>query len=84
MPRYLSVALLAGTLAASALSPAIAQPWTLSASPGGITMRWYSDTSNEPQAHVRAGAYCSEMGRVARLGAIEEDGSAVIARYRCF
>ena len=84
MPRVLSAISLAGAVLLSAYGPAVAQPWTLSSSPGGITMRWYSDTNNEAQAHGIAGAYCSEMGRAAGLAAIEKDGSAVIAHYRCF
>ena len=84
MPRYLFAALLALAMTASILSPAGAQPWALSSSPAGITMRWYSDSNDEAQAHGLAGAYCSEMGRAVRLAAIERDGSAVIAHYRCF
>jgi hypothetical protein len=84
IPRTLFAAAFTGTLTLSALAPARAQPWTLSSSPAGIAMRWYSDTNDEAQAHGIAGAYCSEMGRVVRLGAIEQDGSAVIAHYRCF
>ena len=84
MPRYLFAAFLAGAMTPLMLSPAAAQPWTLSSSPNGITMRWYSDTNDEAQAHVMAGAYCTATGRGARLAAIEEDGSAVVAHYRCF
>jgi hypothetical protein len=84
MPRTLFAAALAGAVLLSTLGPAVAQPWTLSSSAGGITMRWYSDTNDEAQAHGIAGAYCSEMGRATQLAGIEKDGSAIIAHYRCF
>jgi hypothetical protein len=84
MLRYLSVVFLAGAMTTLALGPAVAQPWTLSRSSNGITMRWYSDTNDEAQAHGIAGAYCGATGRGVRLAGIEKDGSAVVARYRCF
>lgn len=84
MPRYLSAAFLAGAMTTLTLAPAVAQPWTLSSSPDGVTMRWYSDSNDEAQAHVMAGTYCGATGRTVRLAAIEADGSAVIAHYRCF
>ena len=84
MARWLSAAFLAGAMTALTLGPAAAQPWTLSSSPNGITMRWYSDRNEEAQAHAMAGAYCTATGRGVRLAAIEEDGSAVVAHYRCF
>ena len=84
MLRYLAAAFLASATTMSALDPAIAQPWALASSPNGITMRWYSDTNDEAQAHGVAGAYCGQMGRGAALAGIEKDGSAVVAHYRCF
>jgi hypothetical protein len=59
------------------------EPWTLSRSPDAITLRWYSDASDEARARGAAGAYCTQAGRSVELGAIQRDGSAVIANYRC-
>ena len=84
MPRCLFVAFLAGAMTTLALGSAVAQPWPLSSSSDGITMRWYGDTNDETQARAMAGAYCTATGRGVRLAAIEEDGSAVVARYHCF
>jgi len=83
MSRVRCALLLAAAAMVTSAIPAIAQPWTLSASRSGITLRWYADTSDEAQAHGVAGAYCGAIGRAVQLAAIERDGSAVIAHYRC-
>ncbi|MGE5271134.1 MAG: hypothetical protein ACM3JG_15845 [Thiohalocapsa sp.] len=74
----------AAALIALSVAPAVAQPWVLSRSPDAIRMRWYGDTTSEAQARGLAGAYCGASGRAARLATIEQDGSAVVASYRCF
>lgn len=64
--------------------PVAAQPWVQSRSSDEITLRWYTDTTDQAQGLGLAGAYCAQIGRSAGLHEIERDGSAVIARYRCF
>ena len=63
---------------------AAAQPWVLSRSGDEITLRWYADTTAQAEALDLANTYCARAGRGASLHAIERDGSAVIADYRCF
>jgi putative hemolysin len=61
----------------------IAEPWTMSQSTNGITLRWWSDELADAQAAGTAGAYCTQMGRAAETISIERDGSASIGHYRC-
>jgi hypothetical protein len=58
-------------------------PWPEIASPGGITLRWYPDEVSEAEAQQVAAAHCAVADRNARMAALERDGSAEIARYRC-
>lgn len=82
-------ALVAALVAVSAAGAASAQttlagpPWALAASPNGITLRWYPDDTSEAAAHSVADAHCAATGLPASLAAIERDGSAEIASYRC-
>ncbi len=83
MSHFCSAVRLAAAAALLSLTGCVGQPWTLSRSPDSITLRWYSGNADEAQARSLAGAYCIETSRSAALGNIEQDGSAVIARYRC-
>lgn len=60
-----------------------APPWTVSRSPGEITLRWWSDEVADAQAAGTAGAYCAQLGKAAETVGLERDGSASIGRYRC-
>ena len=75
-----SIMMFAGT--AWAQSPP-GPPWLQAASPGGITLRWYTDDLPEAAARQVANAHCAATGRAAGIAAIELDGSAEIATYRC-
>jgi hypothetical protein len=59
------------------------EPWTLSQSSNGITLRWWADELADAQAAGTAGAYCTQMGKAVETIAIERDGSASIGHYRC-
>jgi len=76
---YLVVALFVLTL----LAGCSGEPWMLSQSSSGVTLRWWSDEIADAQAAAMAGAYCTRMGKAVELGDIERDGSAAIGRYRC-
>jgi hypothetical protein len=82
MPRFRSRVYVAAAVALP-LAACVSQPWTLSASADTITLRWYSDTTDEVQARGVATAFCAQTSRAVDLGAIEQSGSAVIANYRC-
>jgi hypothetical protein len=58
-------------------------PWVLNQSPGGISLRWYPDTTPSALADQAAAAHCAAFGRNAALIDSEEDGSAELAHYAC-
>ena len=58
-------------------------PWTLSQSPSGIDLRWYSDDTPSTAADSVAQLHCQSQGKTAELIAYDQDGSAQIGRYRC-
>ena len=59
------------------------EPWTMSQSTNGITLRWWNDEVAAAQAAGDAGAYCTRLGKAVEIGSIERDGSASIGHYRC-
>ena len=68
--------------------PALAQnppglPWRIAVSPGAVALRWYPDELSEAQTRQTAAAHCAAIGRRAGFAALEQDGSAEIATYRC-
>ena len=77
---YLAIAFLA-PLSLAACSTG--EPWTMSQSSNGITLRWWNDEIAAAQAAGDAGAYCTQMGKAVEIGSIERDGSASIGHYRC-
>jgi hypothetical protein len=83
MPRLRSAAYLAAAVMMLSVTACAPEPWVLSHSANGLTLRWYADTSSEAQARGVARAYCTETGKSLELGDLEEDGSAMIAHYRC-
>jgi hypothetical protein len=58
-------------------------PWTLSQSPGGITLRWYPDDTPDAAADAAAQAHCQSSGKSAELVSYDRDGSAKLGTYRC-
>ena len=58
-------------------------PWTLSQSPDGIDLRWYSDDTPTAAADTVAQAHCRSYGKSAELIAYTQDGSAQLGKYRC-
>lgn len=59
------------------------QPWTVSQSPGYITLRWWNDQVAAAEAANVATAYCAQMGKTMLLDGMEQHGSASVGRYRC-
>jgi hypothetical protein len=81
---YLVIAIIVLMSMAACSTPlAGGEPWTLSQSSRGITLRWWSDELADAQATGTAGAYCTQMGRAVETISIERDGSASIGHYRC-
>ena len=58
-------------------------PWTLSKSPGEISLRWYSDDTPRAVADSAAQLHCQSWGKSAELISYDQDGSAEIGKYRC-
>jgi len=58
-------------------------PWTLSQSPNGIDLRWYSDDTPNAAADTVARVHCRSYGKNAELIGYEQDGSAQLGKYRC-
>ncbi len=83
MPRLRPALSLAAAALLLPLAACSGPPWVLSRSPDSVALRWYTELSDEAQAHAVAGGYCIPTGRAARLVDLEQDGSAVIARYHC-
>jgi hypothetical protein len=74
---------LAAAFALLSLTACAGEPWTMSQSRSGITLRWWSGDIADAQAGSVAGTYCTQMGKSVELGSIERDGSASIGHYRC-
>ncbi|HVC57749.1 MAG TPA: hypothetical protein VND95_17500 [Stellaceae bacterium] len=58
-------------------------PWPEAASRDAITLRWYPDEISAAEAQQVAEAHCAPARRIAAIAAVERDGSAEIATYRC-
>jgi hypothetical protein len=58
-------------------------PWTLSASPNEISLRWYPDDTPSATADFVAQVHCQSFGKSAQLVTYDQDGSAQIGTYRC-
>jgi hypothetical protein len=81
---YLVIAIIVLMSMAACSTPLVGgEPWALSQSSRGITLRWWSDEIAGAQAASTAGAYCTQMGRAVETISIERDGSASIGHYRC-
>jgi hypothetical protein len=73
----------AGVALSLALGACSGPPWTLSQSPDGIVLRWYSDNTPTAAADTVARAHCQSYGKTVELIAYDQDGSAQRGSYRC-
>lgn len=83
LPHLVIAVIVLMSMAACSTPLAGGEPWALSRSSRGITLRWWSDELADAQAAGAAGAYCTQMGRAVETISIERDGSASIGHYRC-